>query len=229
MVTIIIPTYNEAGYLGPLISYLRKNAGASQLEIIVSDGGSTDNTLAEAAGAGAILINSPLKGRAAQMNFAAQHAAGAILYFVHADSFPPKSFLKDIQTAIDNGFQAGRYQTRFMSNSLLLRLNAFFTRFDLFACYGGDQTLFVCRSFFEQLGGFDESKVIMEDYDITKRIKDNNGRYKIFRKKALVSARKYDKNNWLAVQKANYKAVKMYQKGISPATIALQYKQMLNF
>lgn len=229
MISIIIPTYNEENYLGELIQFLWKNAASAEIEIIVADGGSTDNTLSKAVEEGATIIPCENKCRAAQMNSAASLAKGSILYFVHADSFPPKSYMTDIKVAIDCGYKAGRYQTKFISRSLLLKLNAFFTRFDMFACYGGDQTLFVCKEFFEKLGGFDESKVIMEDYDITKRIKENNGRYKIFGKRALVSARKYDKNKWLAVQRANYQAVKMYKKGVSPADIALRYYQMLRF
>lgn len=229
MISIIIPTFNEGGYLGSLVRFLNENAAGNAIEILISDGGSTDNTVAAAAAAGARVLIAPAKCRAAQMNFAASHAQGSILYFVHADSFPPATYVMDIHYAIQSGFVAGRYQTKFISDSLLLRLNAFFTRFDLFACYGGDQTLFICRKFFKQLKGFDESKVIMEDYDITTRIKENKGRYKIFKKSALVSARKYDKNNWLAVQKANYRAVKMYKEGMEPAIIALRYRELLKF
>jgi rSAM/selenodomain-associated transferase 2 len=229
MISIIIPTYNENEYLGPLIKFLKENAGTFPTEILIADGGSTDNTLAKAKIANVRYLQCPIKCRAVQMNFAASHARGSILYFVHADCFPPGTYARDIQLAIEAGYLAGRYQTKFISESMLLRLNAFFTRFDLFACYGGDQTLFICRKFFTQLGGFDESKVIMEDFDITNRIKENNGRYKIFDKPALVSARKYTKNSWLAVQKANYTAVKMYKKGVAPALIALRYREMLRF
>jgi GT2 family glycosyltransferase len=162
------------------------------------------------------------------MNFAASHASGTILYFVHADCFPPHDFLSDIGAAVEAGFDAGRYQTKFLSSKFLLKLNAFFTRFHMFSCYGGDQTLFITRYFFRKIGGFDESKYIMEDYDISSRIV-KEGRYKIFPKPALVSARKYDKNSWLTVQKANYAAVKMYRTGVDTETILDHYRKNLQF
>ena len=225
MISVIIPTFNESACIEGLIYYLKKNA-SNPIEVIVSDAGSTDNTLQIAKHAGAIVLLSPHKGRAAQMNYGTSMAKGNIYYFVHADSFPPKSFVEDIEAAINNGYDAGRYQTKFLSDSLLLKFNAFFTRFNLFVCSGGDQTLFVNRSFFNQLNKFDETKTIMEDYDITQRIQET-GRYKIFSKTALISARKYEKNSWLTVQRANYMAIKMYKNGISSQEIAKSYKARL--
>jgi len=226
MISVIIPTYNEAGYIVNLVNYIKQHAGASPIEIIVSDGGSLDETAAIAANAGAIILHSPQKGRAAQMNFGASKASGDIFYFVHADCIPPTSFIADIKNAAANNFDAGRYRTKFMSNSFLLQLNAYFTRFHLFHCYGGDQTLFINRQLFEKLHGFDETKLIMEDYDITERA-IKKGRYKIMEKSVLVSARKYENNSWMRVQKANYKAVQMYKKGAPSSLIAKEYNTSL--
>jgi rSAM/selenodomain-associated transferase 2 len=226
MISIIIPAYNEAGYIGNLISYLKKYAGASAIELIVSDAGSVDETVAIAADAGAKVLHSPQKGRAAQMNFGASKASGDIFYFVHADCIPPASFIADIENAAANNFAAGRYRTQFMSNRFLLKLNAYFTRYDLFVCYGGDQTFFITRQLFEKLNGFDETKLIMEDYDITERAR-KIGQYKIMDKAVLVSARKYENNGWMRVQKANYKAFKMYKKGAATSLIAQAYKTSL--
>jgi rSAM/selenodomain-associated transferase 2 len=227
MISIIIPTFNEAKIIEPLISYLQKNIAVAAAEIIISDGGSTDNTIKAATNAGATVVLSPLKGRAAQMNFGASMAKGSILYFLHADCFPPTDFIADIHAAIDRGFEAGRYQTRFTGSDWRLIVNAFFTRFDLFVCYGGDQTLFVTRQLFTAIGGYDESRLIMEDYDITHRIKQQ-GRYEILPGKTLVSTRKYQRNGWWAVQKANYKAIKMYKNGVASKEIASMYKNALS-
>ncbi len=198
------------------------------LEIIVSDGGSSDATLALAEKAGAVVYTSPGKGRAAQMNYAASKSSGSILYFIHADTIPPDSFAGDIIAAVQEGYQAGRYRTRFFSDKFLLKVNAFFTRFDMFMCYGGDQTFFITTELFNALNGYDPSKIIMEDYDLTGRAKQK-GRYKIFRKAALVSARKYELNSWLQVQRANYLAVQAYKKGVPTQEIANSYKKMLRF
>lgn len=226
MISIIIPTYNEAENISYLITYLRKNATPSIAEIIVSDAGSTDNTLQLAQQARAHAVLSPQKGRAAQMNYAASIATGNILYFIHADTFPPATFANDIEQAVAKGYGLGRYRTKFNSKKTILRVNAFFTRFDWFVCYGGDQTLFITKALFTQTGGFKEDMLMMEDYEIVIRARQKT-KYKIFAKAALVSARKYETNSWLTVQLANRKIVKMYKSGASQMDMVKKYKEML--
>ncbi len=228
MLSIIIPTRNEATHIGELILHLQKHSPSADTEIIVSDGGSTDPTIAIAKSLGVTVIENEKNGRAFQMNAAAQRAKGSIFYFVHADTLPPAGFYQDIQEAVKQGYAAGRYRTKFNSPRFLLSLNAFFTRFDWFVCYGGDQTLFITQPLFQQLGGFNEEKRIMEDYDISIRIKQK-ARYKIFRTSVLVSARKYEQNSWWQVQKANYFAVQAYKKGVPTETISMEYKSRLRF
>ena len=228
MISIIIPTYNEQKNIAKLISYLKANSENKQVEIIVSDGGSADLTLKEARNAGAIAVLSPKKGRAAQMNYGASFAKGNILYFVHADSFPPATFIEDIEKAIASNFHLGRYRTLFDSKKAALKFNAFFTRFDLFMCYGGDQTLFIKKALFESIGCFDDSMVIMEDYEIITRARQK-GKYKIIQKPTLVSARKYETNSWFTVQWANYTIIQMYKKGATQTEMAEQYKKMLQY
>lgn len=228
-ISIIIPTYNEAEGIGKLVRFFALNGNQYVQEIIVSDGGSTDNTLQLAQQAGAKAVLSPKKGRASQMNYGASLATGTILYFVHADTFPPTSFATDIIQAIDTSYAFGRYRTKFDASNKLLRFNAWFTRFDLFICYGGDQTLFMKKDLFNAIGGFQSHMRIMEDYDIVTRAKAAGARYKIFDKPALVSARKYETNSWLRVQTANYIIIRMYKRGASQEAMAHKYKALLNY
>lgn len=228
MVTIVIPTFNEQEIITALVHFLKDNGGGALQEIIVADGGSTDQTLEFAAKAGARAVLSPEKGRAAQMNHGASVAKGDILYFVHADTFPPPTFAPDIEKSVQDGFLVGRYQTKFDSTRAILKLNAFFTRFDLFMCYGGDQTLFMEKRLFDKIGGFDTSMRIMEDYEIIERAK-KLAKYKILSGKVLVSARKYDTNSWLRVQKANYTIVRLYKRGASQQEMVNKYKELLDY
>ena len=122
MISIVIPTYNEAAVIAQLVTYLQLHGGKTIAEIIVIDGGN-DDTLQIAAQLGAVTAKAVVKGRAAQMNQGAAMASGNILYFVHADTLPPKSFAVDIETTINNGFEFGRYCTQFDSKKLLLKLN----------------------------------------------------------------------------------------------------------
>ena len=162
-----------------------------------------------------------------QMNAGAAVAQFKIFYFVHADTFPPDTFCDDILSAVESGYDLGRYRTKFAGNKLLLKLNAYFTRFDWFMCYGGDQTLFLCQWLFKTVNGFNETMKIMEEYDFVKRARQY-GRYKIFGKTALVSIRKYKSNSWFKVQRANYIAMKMFKNRHSQQEIVERYSQLLS-
>jgi rSAM/selenodomain-associated transferase 2 len=226
MISIIIPTLNEEANIKRLIPYLQNCCVNREIEIIVADCGSTDATTTVAESLGAKVIVSPAKGRAVQMNAGARVAKYDILYFVHADAVPPQSFFSDITNAVNAGYETGRYRTKFDSSSGLLKINAFFTRFDWFVSYGGDQTLFVTASLFKKINGYDEKLLIMEEYDFVKRAREF-ARYKIFSKAALVSARKYNANTWWRVQKAHYTIVRLYKKGVSQKELVERYSRLL--
>ncbi|HEY5406129.1 MAG TPA: TIGR04283 family arsenosugar biosynthesis glycosyltransferase [Ginsengibacter sp.] len=226
-ISIIIPAYNESECIADLIRYLKLH-GKDNIQIIVSDGGSSDDTISIASHEGVLAVKSPKKGRAAQMNYGASLAKKDILYFVHADCFPPENFYNKIIDSKRSGFLIGRFQTKFKSNSLLLKMNAFFTRFDWFICSGGDQTLYIAKEAFNKINGFNDSLLIMEDYEFVKRARIHF-QYAILKDKALISARKYANNSWLQVQKANYTIIKMYNKGIKQEVLVARYKQMLNY
>ncbi len=227
-ISIIIPTYNEAEGIEKLVNQLMESSNETVIDLIVSDGGSEDGTIEKAASAGATALLSPRKGRAAQMNYGASLAKGDVLYFIHADSFPPQTFVADIQQAVTEGYDLGRYRTIFNSPKIILKLNAWATRFDLFMCMGGDQTLFIRRQLFEAFNGFKEDMQIMEEYEFCARVRKTS-RYKILPGTALISARKYDTNSWLRVQRANATVVNMYKRGATQQQMVDTYKRMLSY
>jgi rSAM/selenodomain-associated transferase 2 len=227
-ISLIIPTYNEAAGIGPLVQYLQAHGGDALADLLVVDAGSTDDTVAQAVAAGARAVVAPEKGRAAQMNYGASLARGTVLYFVHADSFPPPGFVQDINAALQRGADLGRYRTKFDSPHPLLRFNEWFTRFDLFICMGGDQTLFIRKELFDRLGGFRPEMRIMEEYEFCHRARQQ-GRYVILPGAARISARKYEKNSWWQVQRANYTVVKLYKKGASQEEMVQAYKTLLRW
>lgn len=225
--SLIIPTLNEEAHLHRLLSLLAQPGDARLEEIIVVDGGSTDATVALAEAAGATVYATPQPCRAAQMNLGAQHATGDLLYFVHADAYPPPTFLDQIEQALGEGYDLGCFRFVFDDDRLLLRVNAYCTRFDRIMCRGGDQTLFVRRPLFDALGGYREQFVVMEDYDFIRRAR-RQAPFKIIPDDVTVSARKYENNSYLRVNLANLTVFLMYFLGISPPTLLAMYKQLIN-
>lgn len=226
-ISVIIPTYNEANNIAKLITHLRQ-ASPLPHEIIVSDGGSSDDTICIAEECSAITYTSPVKGRAGQMNYGVNKATGNIYYFVHADTIPPVSYMQDINQAISEGYNCGSYTTKFDSNKFMLRINEWFTTLNALFVRGGDQSIFVTKELYNKIGGFKEDMLIMEDYDFIQQLQAE-GKFKVIKKGTLVSARKYDNNTWLEVQLANLKVVRMYKKGASQKAMLETYKRMLNY
>ena len=188
-ISVIIPTLNEEEHIEQLLEHLLKYSSKKHIyEIIVVDGGSTDrtrdiiasyisgqaqsrpykdpeNSLGLENPSQIILIDS-LKGRARQMNAGAKHASGTILYFLHADSFPPKNFDKLIINEVSKGNEAGCFKMKFNSNHWWLKLAGWLTQFSWKIARGGDQSQFITKKLFIDLGGFDERFVIYEDNDL---------------------------------------------------------------
>jgi len=199
-ISIIIPVLNEEVHIGELIDYLASNSSVDNIaEILVVDGGSTDNTILVAENIGAIVLHSE-KGRAKQMNFGADKATGKILYFLHADTFPPKDFDRHIINAISSIQEAGCFQMRFDSDNWALQFFAWFTRYNNKICRGGDQSLFISKELFKQTKGFNEDYIVFEDNEFIGRLYQKTN-FKILPYHVKTSARKYRK---LGVFKLQY-------------------------
>lgn len=176
MISIIIPVFNESETITLLLRHISENASEKNIsEIIVVDGGSNDGTVAkvfrysETSDQNIQLITSQ-KGRSVQMNAGAQVAAGKILYFLHADSFPPKNFDTQIISEVTKGNKAGCFRMKFDNDHPLLKFSQWFTRLNFTFCRGGDQSLFISKSIFVKLGRFNESYIVYEDCEFINRI-----------------------------------------------------------
>jgi rSAM/selenodomain-associated transferase 2 len=224
--SVIIPTFNEAENLKKLLPFLIKNTPKMNFEIIVSDGGSTDDSIAVAKSFGVTAIHSPKKGRAAQMNYGVVFSKGDVLQFIHADTLPPKDFYKEVETAMSENYPCGCFTYLFDSSSIRLKINAYFTKFNLLWCRGGDQAIFITKKVFEEFKGYREDFLIMEEYDLLKKIQPKYP-FKIVRNNALVSARKYEENSYWRVQLANLTVFNMYRLGYSQAAMVRIYGQLL--
>ena len=228
LVSIIIPTYNEAAGIGALLHHLGRAGTATDaaVEIILADSPGTDATAALAWQAGARVVACPHKGRATQLNHGAQQAAGSILYFLHADSLPPMGFLADIRGAVAAGYGCGCFRLAFDMPHWFLRAHAWFTRFDWEVARFGDQSLFVRRTIFEQAGGYRENLLLMEDQEITHRLKQLT-RLRVLPGPIVTSTRKYRENGVFRLQGAFYLLTGLYYLGVSQPTLARVYRAII--
>ena len=204
-ISIIIPVLNEAANINRLLAHLiEKCAGGHISEIIVVDGCSQDNTAAlvkdfsKTSTITIKLIQSD-KGRARQMNTGAKVSLGRVLYFLHADSLPPQNFDSLIISEIEKQQLAGCFKMRFDSNHWWLSLMSWATRFNWSICRGGDQSLFISKALFDEIGGFDQEYTIYEDQILTNQLYKRK-QFVVIQHRIVTSARLYQKKGVWKVQ-----------------------------
>tara|TARA_R110000868_G_scaffold259361_5_gene517346 strand:- start:117634 stop:118317 length:684 start_codon:yes stop_codon:yes gene_type:complete len=226
MISIIIPAINEEESLIKLIPYLISSSELEEIEIIISDGGSTDGTKELSKKNIVRVVQSPKKGRAAQMNYGAKYAKGKTLYFLHADSYPPKKYAKEITESIRNGFLAGCFRLTFDCDHILLKLYSWFTKFDIDVFRFGDQSLFIEKDYFEKLNGFDEKLIVMEDQMFVKEIK-KQADFEILKSAIVTSSRKYKEVGVIKLQLIFTVILILFYLGLSQKNLIKLYKRTI--
>ncbi|HLT74793.1 MAG TPA: TIGR04283 family arsenosugar biosynthesis glycosyltransferase [Ohtaekwangia sp.] len=227
MISVIIPTFNEAKTLPALLMYLNHIPFFESIsEIIVSDGNSTDDTVAIAESYNAKIVRNSTAGRALQMNAGAKAATGTILYFLHADSLPPRDFVNEIKNRFYDGYQGGCFRLQFDHQHWFLRFNAWFTRFNTTWFRFADQSLFVTRDLFNSVGGFREDHMLLEYKDIIRRIK-GEANFVVIPRYITTSARKYLENGIYRLQCIYYYIFALDSFGVSHGSIVRTYQNLL--
>lgn len=230
-ISIIIPFFNEEGNLEKLFEHLIKLEEAA--EILFVDGGSTDGGVRLLSsmianfgkGDGSMrLLRSPVRSRAMQMNFGAEHASGEVLLFLHADSILPYTAAEDIERALRRS-PAGCFKLRFDSrNPLMLccgRLSGFrvISRGIMF----GDQGIFITKELFEKMGGFAKLP-LMEDYDFSIRLKRRGIKPTMAESAIITSARRFEQNGILRTMFKMQKLQHAFRRGEDIDKIAAAYR-----
>ena len=169
LLSIIIPTLNEGDNIGPTLDSVMK-LGAD-IEVVLVDGGSTDQTVEIARAYGARVIRSE-RGRGTQMHRGACESQGTVLWFLHADTMVPAGSPDSVNASLqDESVIAGNFEVRFGGE---LRAARFMTWLyprlrRLGLCYG-DSAIFVRRNAYFEAGGF-KSFPIFEDLDLLRKLK----------------------------------------------------------
>ena len=222
LISIIIPALNESATICRTLSRLK---GVDNLEVIVVDGGSQDNT-AELAGSYGVKVIQTASCKAIQMNAGASAARGDILVFLHADTLLPKSFRNHILLALNQiGVAAGAFGLAIDSTHAGIRfIEAMaYLRSRYLRLPYGDQALFMRKALFEEIGGFPEMP-IMEDFILVRRLK-RRGKIVIVPEPVKTSPRRWLHLGIFKTWLINQLIVLAYYLGISPDRLSRWYRR----
>ncbi|SDP46053.1 TIGR04283 family arsenosugar biosynthesis glycosyltransferase [Desulforhopalus singaporensis] len=222
--SVIIPTLNEQEYLPTTLASL----GKSGVEVIVSDGGSSDRSVAISSDAGVKVITGP-PGRGQQMNRGALEATSPLLLFLHADTLLPEDFQSLVErTLADPAIALGAFSLAFATTApgLAVIAGAANLRSRWLQLPYGDQALFTTRTRFFRAGGFPQTE-IMEDFIFVRKIREY-GKIKIVPEKAITSHRRWQRLGLVRTTLINQLVVLGYMAGVSPAKLARLYHRLKN-
>jgi len=212
-ISVIIPALNEATAIAASLAALPRRDG---VEVIVADGGSSDDTRASAEAAGARVITAP-RGRGPQMNAGAKASNADVLCFVHADTRLPADAWELIEIALTRESVAGG------AFHLAIDGQGWFYRFTarnanirsrLAGAPYGDQAFFVRRADFEALGGY-RNLAYCEDLDFIRRLR-KRGRVVLLPASVFTSARRWQQRGRLRVTLRNGTLFFRYWLGLLP-------------
>jgi rSAM/selenodomain-associated transferase 2 len=220
--SIIVPCLNEADGIAATLAALEPFR-ARGAEVIVVDGGSTDET-ATIARKGADLVLTAPRGRATQMNEGAKRAHGDVLLFLHADSRLPEAADALIEQGLAcSGKAWGRFDVAICGAHPLLGViaAAMNVRSRWTRIATGDQGIFVTRALFEAVGGY-PAIALMEDIALTAILRRKRPPLCISAK-IVTSGRRWEKHGVMRTVLLMWRLRLAYRFGADPDHLALRY------
>ncbi|WP_227762123.1 TIGR04283 family arsenosugar biosynthesis glycosyltransferase [Zhaonella formicivorans] len=223
-ISVIIPTYNEEKNIGRTLKQL---AGMPGLEIVVSDGGSSDNTSKICASYPVKFICTS-KGRGKQLNVGAETATGDIFFFLHADSIVEKTAFAEMRAAVQSGHKWGCCTLSFDEDTPFFQITAAASRLraKVFSICFGDQGIFCERQFFISNGGFPDIP-LMEDLSLSQKLRRYSAA-KVLSAKIITSSRRFKEQGPLRTLLLMQKLKLLFYLGVSPDSLAKMYSSKRN-
>lgn len=218
--SVIIPVLNEAETIAQTLESLQ----TPSVEIIVVDGGSTDQTIPIAQTKGVKLVLSPEPGRAMQMNTGAKYATAETLLFLHADTQLPENYPQLVkETLVNPKTIAGAFQLKINHQNFLLRIieKGVNARSRFLQMPYGDQGIFLKKATFEKMGGFPDLP-IMEDFQLIQNLR-KQGKIQLASASVVTSARRWKKLGVIKTTLINQIVILGYFLGISPTELRQWY------
>jgi len=218
---IVVPTLNEEDTLR---RYLPAALAVAD-ELIVSDGGSDDGTVALARELGARVVTGP-PGRGGQLNRGAAAATADVLLFLHADTTLPEKGVERLREAVARGAPGGAFYLRFDVDRPMQRLGAWLInwRTRRLRVPLGDQAQFATRETFENLGGFRDWP-ILEDLDFALRLRRLQG-FTLIEEPVTTGARRFVEQGAVRTVATNWLIWLLFLCGVSPHRLARLYRQI---
>jgi len=223
MISVVVPTLNDARYLGPTLDTLQPYG--HRLEVIVADGGSDDGSAEIAAAYEGVHWVTAEGGRAHQLNRGAAVARGDTLLFLHADTRLEPGWPTDVEEAVSQPrFGLGAFRLRLDAQGWPYRLieRAVALRTRVFNLPYGDQALFVRKADFEQISGFPEIP-LLEDVELVWRMR-KRGRVVLLNRHALSAARNWQRDGILRRTGRNWETYLAYRLGVSMNSVSAIYR-----
>jgi rSAM/selenodomain-associated transferase 2/rSAM/selenodomain-associated transferase 1 len=218
--SVVIPALNEARQIARTITA----ASIPEAQIIVSDGGSTDRTVAIARSLGARIVSGQ-PNRAAQQNRGAAAARGEVLLFLHADTrLPPEYGDHIFETLMDRRTVLGAFRFATDIHTPAMQAIAFLTnlRAGRLKLPYGDQGLFMRRDDFYRFGGFPETPIAEDLYLVRKMAR--NGRIAMAPVAAVTSGRRWRRLGPLRTTLVNTLVAVGCLAGIPPERLSPLYR-----
>lgn len=221
-ISLIVPTLNEAEGITATLEALAP-LRARGCEVIVVDGGSSDDTVAQATTRADRVLHTEA-GRARQMNAGAAAAGKEILCFVHADTRLPESADGLIRDGLARSRRSwGRFDVQISGTHPLLPVVAAMMnwRSRLTGIATGDQAIFVTRSLFEAAGGYADLP-LMEDIALSRQLK-HYGAPLCLSHRATTSGRRWERHGVWRTIMLMWRLRYAYWRGADPALLAQRY------